>query len=50
MDDEDDIRIPSVGVDEVYQRRDGLYADEDNDNEDEDDGNGRISTYRYLLM
>lgn len=48
MDDEDDIRIPSVGVDEVYQRRDGLYADDDN--EDEDDGNGRISTYRYLLM
>ncbi len=46
--DEDDIRIPLAGVDEVYQRRDELYAD--NDNGDEDDENGRISTYRYLLM
>lgn len=48
VDDEDDIRIPLAGVDAVYQRRDELYAD--NDNGDEDDENGRISTYRYLLM
>ncbi len=48
--DEDDIRIPLAGVDAVYQRRDELYADNDNEDEGDGDENGRISTYRYLLM